>query len=97
MIYTTKYDTPSSPSIHQSLDGAEIFTNGSGSHHQLRKLNRRVDLIRGATAKAGGVYMYANHQGCDGERVYYDGGAMIALNGEIVAQGSQFSLADVEV
>lgn len=41
--------------------------------------------------------MYANQQGCDGERVYYDGCAMIAVNGEVVAQGSQFSLRDVEV
>jgi NAD+ synthase (glutamine-hydrolysing) len=32
------------------LDGVEIFTNSSGSHHELRKLDRRIDLIRGATA-----------------------------------------------
>jgi NAD+ synthase (glutamine-hydrolysing) len=30
-------------------------------------------------------------------RLYYDGSAMIAVNGQIVAQGSQFSLEDVEV
>ena len=41
--------------------------------------------------------MYANQQGCDGDRLYYDGCAMIAINGRIVAQGSQFSLNDVEV
>ena len=41
--------------------------------------------------------MYANQQGCDGDRLYYDGCAMIACNGKIVAQGSQFSLNDVEV
>jgi len=29
--------------------------------------------------------------------LYYDGCALIAVNGEIVAQGSQFSLNDVEV
>jgi len=45
----------------------------------------------------GGIYLYANQQGCDGDRLYYDGCAMIALNGQIVAQGSQFSLNDVEV
>ncbi len=41
--------------------------------------------------------MYANQQGCDGNRLYFDGCAMIAVNGQIVAQGSQFSLKDVEV
>ena len=45
----------------------------------------------------GGIYLYANQQGCDGDRLYYDGSAMIAVNGRIVAQGSQFSLSDVEV
>lgn len=48
-------------------------------------------------SKLGGVYLYANQQGCDGDRLYYDGCAMIALNGRIIAQGSQFSFADVEV
>ena len=33
------------------------------------------------------MYLYANQLGCDGERVYYDGCAMIALNGDILAQG----------
>ncbi|KAI0322768.1 glutamine-dependent NAD synthetase with GAT domain-containing protein [Amylostereum chailletii] len=89
--------TPASPHILMGLDGVEIFTNSSGSHHELRKLHTRVDLIREATQKLGGVYLYANQQGCDGDRLYYDGCAMIALNGEIIAQGSQFSLNDVEV
>jgi NAD+ synthase (glutamine-hydrolysing) len=39
----------------------------------------------------------ANQQGCDGSRVYYDGCALIACNGEFMAQGSQFSVKDVEV
>ena len=33
------------------LDGVEIFTNSSGSHHELRKLYTRVDLIKEATLK----------------------------------------------
>lgn len=80
-----------------SLDGVEIFTNSSGSHHSLRKLDQRMSLILGATALSGGVYLYSNQQGCDGDRLYYDGCAMIVVNGKIVAQGSQFSLNDVEV
>ena len=88
---------PNSPHIYLGLDGIEIIVNGSGSHHELRKLNTRIDLIRNATSKSGGVYLYANQQGCDGGRLYFDGCAMIAVNGEIVAQGSQFSLNEVEV
>ncbi|ESK94901.1 nad+ synthase (glutamine-hydrolyzing) [Moniliophthora roreri MCA 2997] len=89
--------TPASPHILMGLDGVEIFTNSSGSHHELRKLFTRVELIKEATLKLGGVYLYANQQGCDGDRLYYDGCAMIAVNGRIVAQGTQFSLNDVEV
>ena len=89
--------TPSAPHIALSLAGVEILSNGSASHHEFQKLRRRVDLIKEATLKCGGIYLYANQQGCDGERVYYDGCCLIIMNGEILAQGSQFSLDDVEV
>ena len=87
----------SSPDVYLGLDGVEIFANGSGSHHELRKLHRRIDLIQNASAKGGGIYLYANQQGCDGGRLYFDGCALIAVNGRVVAQGSQFSPHDVEV
>lgn len=45
--------------------------NASGSHHQLRKLDVRLRAFIGATHTRGGVYMYSNHQGCDGGRLYY--------------------------
>ncbi|XP_007947462.1 glutamine-dependent NAD(+) synthetase [Orycteropus afer afer] len=89
--------TPHSPHIDMGLDGVEIFTNASGSHHVLRKAHTRVDLVSMATAKSGGIYLLANQKGCDGDRLYYDGCATIAMNGSIFAQGSQFSLDDVEV
>ncbi|KAF1911445.1 putative glutamine-dependent NAD(+) synthetase [Ampelomyces quisqualis] len=88
---------PASPHIATSLVGAEIITNSSGSHHELRKLDTRISLIQEATRKCGGIYLYANQQGCDGDRLYYDGCAMILVNGEIKAQGTQFSLNHVEV
>ncbi|GKY95173.1 hypothetical protein MPSEU_000480700 [Mayamaea pseudoterrestris] len=89
--------TPRSTHIELALQGVEIIGNGSGSYHELRKLNQRLELIVSATRKCGGVYLYANQRGCDGGRLYYDGGALIACNGRILAQASQFSLEDVEV
>ena len=89
--------TPDSPHANYSLMGVEIILNSSGSHHELRKLDTRINLIRDATAKSGGVYMYSNQRGCDGDRLYYDGCSLILTNGKIIAQGSQFSLQDVEV
>ena len=89
--------TPNAPHIDLALNGVEIISNGSGSHHQLTKLNQRVDLIESATKKSGGCYLYSNQRGCDGGRLYYDGCALISLNGEILKQGEQFSVEDVEV
>lgn len=34
---------------------------------------------------------------CDGGRLYFDGCACIVVNGEMVQQGRQFALEDVEV
>ena len=89
--------TPRASHIDLSLQGVDIIGNGSGSHHVLRKLNQRLDLIVSATRKCGGVYLYANQRGCDGGRLYYDGGALIVCNGQVLAQASQFCLDDVEV
>ena len=88
---------PHSPHIDLAANGVEIIANGSGSHHELRKLDTRLSLICNATDKCGGIYLYANQQGCDGGRLYFDGCASIAQNGHILAQGSQFSISDVEV
>jgi NAD+ synthase (glutamine-hydrolysing) len=39
--------SPVSPHSLLALNGVELFTNGSGSHHQLRKLHYRVELMKG--------------------------------------------------
>lgn len=88
---------PRSPHINFFLSGVEIISNGSGSHHELRKLDSRIELMKNATRKCGGCYVYANHRGCDGTRLYFDGCSLISLNGDLLAQASQFSLLDVEV
>lgn len=88
--------TPAAPHVDLALAGVSIVTNGSGSHHQLRKLDTRLKLMRNATRKAGGAYLYANQQGCDGGRLYYDGCACAIVNGDLIAQGSQFSVMEVE-
>jgi NAD+ synthase (glutamine-hydrolysing) len=89
--------TPWPPHKDMGLDGCEIFTNSSGSHHELRKLHDRLTLIQTSTHFGGGVYLYANQQGCDGDRLYYDGSSMIASNGRLLSQGSQFALSDVVI
>ncbi|XP_061526589.1 glutamine-dependent NAD(+) synthetase isoform X2 [Phycodurus eques] len=42
---------PISPHSQMGLDGVEIFTNSSASHHELRKADQRLSLIKSATTK----------------------------------------------
>ncbi|KAG0444280.1 hypothetical protein HPB47_013970 [Ixodes persulcatus] len=86
---------PCSSHVSQALDGAEIIVNGSGSYHELRKTYVVADLIKSATAKSGGIYMFSNLRGCDGERVYYQGCSTIAINGDFVGVSKQFALQEV--
>ncbi|XP_055587043.1 glutamine-dependent NAD(+) synthetase isoform X2 [Uranotaenia lowii] len=88
---------PHSTHIEMSLSGVEIIVNGSGSYMELRKSYITTDLIRNASFKAGGAYLFSNLRGCDGQRVYFNGCSAVALNGQIVARGKQFALEDVEV
>ncbi|KAF3507108.1 hypothetical protein F2Q69_00010114 [Brassica cretica] len=53
-------------------------------------------LVLGSSNVDEGLRGYLT-KGCDGGRLYYDGCACIVVNGDVVAQGSQFSLKDVEV
>uniref|UniRef100_A0A673WXU5 Glutamine-dependent NAD(+) synthetase n=1 Tax=Salmo trutta TaxID=8032 RepID=A0A673WXU5_SALTR len=80
---------PRSPHVDMVLDSVEIFTNSSASYHELRKADHRVNLVISATTKSGGIYMFANQKGCDGDC------AMVAINEDIVAQGRKFSLDDL--
>ena len=41
--------------VKAGLDGVEIFTNSSGSHHELRKLYTRVELLKEATLKVSSL------------------------------------------
>lgn len=81
--------------IDMSLSGVEIIVNSSGSYKELRKAYIRTDLIRSASFKAGGAYLFNNLRGCDGQRVYFDGCSAVGLNGEIIARAKQYSLQDV--
>ncbi|GMR47722.1 hypothetical protein PMAYCL1PPCAC_17917, partial [Pristionchus mayeri] len=87
--------TAQSSHIDLALRGVDIVCNGSGSHHVLGKSNRRLNqLVLGGCGKVGGVYLYSNHRGCDGDRVYYDGMSTVAQNGRLLVQIPQFDIED---
>jgi NAD+ synthase (glutamine-hydrolysing) len=77
--------------------GVHIVLNISGSHYQPGKQESRERIVRSITLKSGGVYMYSNHCGCDGTRLYFDGSSFVMINGKVVARTEQFIIKDVEV
>lgn len=81
--------------IALGLDGIEFIVNGSASYFELRKANVAVDLVLAATRKSGGCYLYSNLRGCDGQRIMFNGGSCIALNGNTVSRTRQFSLEEM--
>ena len=89
--------TPKSPHIDLCLDGAEIITNASGSYFELFKVFLRMELLKSASGKSGCCYLYSNQLGLDGQRTFFDGGSMIAVNGNLVAYGERFAPKDVDV
>lgn len=81
--------------IDMSLSGAEIIVNSSGSYMELRKAHVVADLLKSASSKAGGAFLFCNLRGCDGQRVFFNGCSAVALNGNFIARSKQFSLQDV--
>lgn len=74
---------------------AHVIFNASASHHELHKLDRRLGLISGASARSIGICAYSNLMGCDGERTCFDGGAIFADGGGIISRGERFFLSEV--
>lgn len=89
--------SPFPPHAPSYLQGAEIVSNGSSSYYQSDKYLRRLEMLRDATKRHGGVYLYANQLGCDGGKVVFDGGAAVCVNGEMVAVAPRLSLEEVVV
>ncbi|KAA3671328.1 NAD+ synthase (glutamine-hydrolysing) [Paragonimus westermani] len=86
------------PHLQMYASGADVILNASASHHELRKCDRRISLVQMASrSNGGGLYAYTNLQGCDSERVCYDGGAMAAVGGKLVHLSRQFGFDEVEI
>lgn len=85
---------PDSMNIPLYLSNTDIILNSSGSHFEMNKINKRKDLINAATRRSGGAYVYSNCEGCDGDRLYFDGGSMIGLNGKILAVEERFNIKE---
>ncbi len=85
------------PGADLALRGVDLILNPSASHFGFGKFGVRQRFVIEGSRAFGVGYLYANLLGNEAGRVIYDGGAMIASGGELLARGRRFGFGDVEV
>ena len=74
--------------------GVDIILNPSASHFAFGKMEVRKRFVLEGSRAFGTSYVYANLLGNEAGRAIYDGEALIATGGKLVAEGMRFSFRD---
>ncbi len=77
--------------------GVDIIMNPSASHFAFGKHEIRKRFVLEGSRSFGVSYIYANLVGNEAGRAVYDGGALIASAGELIAAGPRFGFGEVDV
>lgn len=85
------------PAVDLAGRGVDLILNPSASHFALGKAEVRRRVVQESSRAFGVAYVYANLLGNEAGRAIYDGGALIAAAGRLLAVGHRFSFADVQV
>jgi NAD+ synthase (glutamine-hydrolysing) len=85
------------PGIELARHAVEVILNPSASHFAFGKHAVRQRLVAEGSRAFGVAYLYANLLGNEAGRAVYDGDALIAQGGTVVAQSRRFSFAEVEL
>lgn len=72
----------------------DVILNPSASHFAFAKQKIRERFVVEGSRAFSLAYIYSNLNGNEAGRAIYDGGALVASGGEIVARGPRFSLRD---
>lgn len=78
------------PGASLAARGADIILNPSASHFAFEKFEIRKRFVLEGSRAFGVAYVYSNLLGNESGRAIYDGGALIAASGKLVAQGPRF-------
>jgi NAD+ synthase (glutamine-hydrolysing) len=82
------------PGTRLARQGVDLIFNPSASHFAFGKIEIRKRFVLEGSRAFGVSYVYANLLGNEAGRAIYDGEAMIASGGRLVATGSRFSYRD---
>ena len=82
------------PGTQLALRGVDVVLNPSASHFAFGKIEVRKRFVLEGSRAFSASYVYANLLGNEAGRAIYDGEAMIASRGQLLATGPRFSYAD---
>lgn len=82
------------PGAELSLDAVDVILNPSASHFAFGKKDVRRRLVLEGSRAFGVTYVYSNLLGNEAGRAIYDGDALIASDGKLLAAATRFSFAD---
>ncbi len=85
------------PGIGLALEGVDVILNPSASHFAFGKHEIRQRFVLEGSRAFGAGYVYANLLGNESGRAIFDGEAMIAAGGKLIASSDRFSYEDVVV
>ncbi len=85
------------PGAELALDAVDVILNPSASHFAFGKRDVRRRLVLEGSRAFGVTYVYSNLLGNEAGRVIYDGDALIASGGNLVAQSRRFSFSSFEL
>jgi len=80
-----------------SLSGADLILNPSASHFAFGKHVVRRRLVLEGSRAFGVTYLYANLLGNEAGRAIYDGDAIVATDGALVAEARRFGFSEGEL
>lgn len=85
------------PGGELAQQGVDILLNPSASHFAFGKHEVRKSLVQEGSRSFAVSYVYTNLVGNEAGRAIYDGDAMVATNGKILARGDRFSFSDFQM
>ena len=85
------------PGAELSLDAVDVILNPSASHFAFGKKEVRRRLVLEGSRAFGVTYVYANLVGNEAGRAIYDGDALIASGGRLLASSARFSFANASM
>ncbi|MGI8601387.1 MAG: NAD(+) synthase [Verrucomicrobiales bacterium] len=82
------------PGAQLARHGVDIILNPSASHFAFGKIEIRKRFVIEGSRAFGASYVYANLLGNEAGRAIYDGEALIASGGRLLAEGPRFGFRD---